>query len=270
MAQMSQNGTHYTLEGRHDAPVVVLIHGLGLHQGIWVDFVPHLVRRYRVLNYDLFGHGRSVKSTKAPTLSVLAMQLRELLDELGIRCATLVGFSLGGMINRRFATDYPAYVAALAIFNSPHERGAAQQKRVEQRATQSDEGGIEATIDATIERWFTPGYRQRHPQAVERVRRWVLDNDLDSYRQYRWVLANGVVELISLQPPIQKPVLIVTCENDSGSTPTMSYAISDKIEQAQVLIVPHLQHMGLLEQPSAFIEPLMTFLSKHAKLGDRV
>ncbi len=94
------------------------------------------------------------------------------------------------------------------------------------------------------------------------MRQWVLANDPVIYTRCHQVLAGGVVELIRPDPPIEKPALVMTCENDSGSTPAMAHAIATEIPGAQTIIVPHLQHMGLSEQPALFTRPLLAFLSE--------
>jgi len=88
----------------------------------------------------------------------------------------------------------------------------------------------------------------------------VLANDAHNYALAREVLAFGVVELIRPQPPIVKPALVMTCENDSGSTPAMSQAIASEIDGAEVIIVPGLKHMGLAENPGFFITAMAEFL----------
>ena len=128
MAERARDGTEFELTGPSDAPLVTLIHGLGLNRGMWREHVEIISGRYRVLSYDLLGHGRSAPPAEKPTLSLFAEQLRGLLDDVGANMAALVGFSLGGMINRRFALDHPTRVSALAILNSPHERGAEAQR----------------------------------------------------------------------------------------------------------------------------------------------
>lgn len=262
MATLSKNGTTYTLSGPSDAPVVALIHGLGLNRHTWREHVPALSQRYRVLNYDLYGHGESVAPPVTASLTLFAQQLRELCDELRIDQCALVGFSLGGMINRRFAMDYSQRASALAILNSPHERDPAAQKLVEERASQTTAGGAAATIDSTLERWFTADFLATRTDLVNEIRDWVLGNDPASYVQCRWVLANGVIELIHPQPPITTPSLVITCENDSGSTPAMAMAIAAEIGDAQTLIVPALQHMGLVERPDVFVNAVLGFLDE--------
>jgi pimeloyl-ACP methyl ester carboxylesterase len=262
MSKTSRNGSVYELSGPADARVIVLVHGLGLNRHVWQKFSSRFAHRYRVLNYDLYGHGESARPQGTPSLTMFSEQLLGLLDELAIDQCSIIGFSLGGMINRRFAMDHPDRLRALAILNSPHEREPEAQKQVEQRALDSAAGGPGATLDATIERWFTADFIAANPDFIATVRGWVQANDPASYALCRQVLAFGVVELIRPQPPITHPTLIMTCEHDSGSTPAMSQTIASEIDGAQVVIVPGLQHMGLCENPSFFIAALVEFLEE--------
>ena len=260
---VSRAGTAYDLTGPQGAPVVAMIHGLGLTRGAtYRKMIPALADRYRVLSYDLCGHGESAIPSEEPSLTVLSEQLIALMDELGIDQAALVGFSLGGMINRRVAMDHPGRVSALAILNSPHERGEEQQRLVEERARDTSAGGPGATIDATLERWFTPAFRASRPEVLDEVRDVVMSNHHENYAKHRYVLAAGVVELIRPDPPITHPTLIITSERDSGQPPEMSHAIGSEIAGSQVIILPELQHMGLVERPDLFAEPVKGFLRR--------
>ena len=258
--QTSSNGSRYELSGVAAAPVIVLIHGLGLNRQVWEKYRSRLGQRYRVLTYDLYGHGESAPPPRAPGLTLFSEQLIGLMDELAIDQCVLVGFSLGGMINRRVAIDHPDRVSALAILNSPHERGVEAQARAERQAMDAAAGGPGATLEAAIERWFTHEFRNNHSDFIEQVRGWVLANDPQIYALCRQVLAFGVVELIRPEPPITHPTLVISCEHDSGSTPAMSQAIASEIAGAEVVIVPDLRHMGLTENPSFFINALSEFL----------
>ena len=249
--------TAFAISGPNDAPVIVLIHGLGLHRRIWDDLLEPLSDRYRVVSYDLWGHGESGPLPQPASLGLFARQCVELLDHLEIPKAGLVGFSLGGMINRRVAIDSPERVSALGVLNSPHQRSPQAQQLVEERAAATSAGDLSATLDATLERWLTP---TATPALVARVSEWVLANNIDTFRQVRQVLANGVTELIDPQPAITVPTLVLTCEHDSGSTPSMAHAIAAEIVGAKTVIVPYLQHLGLLENPEPFVAALRGFL----------
>jgi len=265
MSEQTPCGTAYTQYSPSSSSksCIVLVHGLGLTQATWEGHVQALVQRYTVVTYDLYGHGESAPPPEVPSLTLFAKQLDQLLTHLEIDAAHIVGFSLGGMINRRFALDYPSRALSLGIFNSPHQRSPEAQKLVEERAAASDAGGPAATIDTTIARWFTPTFIDTRPDYIERIKSWVLANDPKSYAQCRMVLAAGVTELIKPATPITHPALVMTCEHDSGSTPAMSHAIAAEISGAQTVIVPHLQHMGLTESPALFTEPLLLFLTSH-------
>ena len=257
----AKNGTAYTLSGPKGQPTLVLIHGLGLDRQTWRHYQPVLEARYQVVNLDLFGHGQSRLPPQTPSLTLFSEQILSLLNELNIECSILIGFSLGGMINRRFALDHPDRLSGLVILNSPHERGKDAQKLVEQRAAQTAAAGPSANIEQTLARWFTAEFRERHSEVVNEIRQRVLSNDTASYAQCRQVLANGVLELIRPKTPISAPALVMTCEHDSGSTPQMSVSIADEMTNATVEIVPVLQHMGLVEDPDRFLASILRFLT---------
>ncbi len=261
---ITRTGTRYDLTGPAGAAVVVFVHGLGLTRQTWDAFLPVLSQSFRVLTYDLCGHGESALPHEKPSLTVLSDQLAALLDELAIARATIIGFSLGGMINRRFAIDHPSRVTGLVILNSPHERSPEAQRMVEDRAAQTEAGGPAATMDSTLARWFTPRFRHDAPDLVANIRAAVLANDPDNYARHRQVLAGGVMELIRPAPPLTIPTLVMTCEHDSGSTPAMSVAIASEIPGAETVIVPGLQHLGLIERPDLFIQPILRFLGRGA------
>ena len=257
------NGTAFCLTGPVDAPVVVFIHGLGLCRDVFADMLPAYVA-YRVLTYDLYGHGASEPPPIKASLKVYADQLKGLMDHLGIPRAHIVGFSIGGMINRRFALDHRNKTASLIILNSPHDRGPEAQTMVEARAKSVREQGAFSTFDAALKRWFTPEYLASGTGAAK-VRAWREAVDAESYAQATWVLANGVVELTGRDGEINAPTLVITCENDSGSTPEMGSNIAAEIAGAQTIIIPKLQHLGLMEQPDVYTKPIRYFLERQSQ-----
>ncbi len=264
----TQNGTAYRLIGtrdaNNDAPVVVLIHGLGLCSSLWDEYLDVLSTRFRVLIYDLYGHGASLPASVPLNLSVFAEQLADLLDALAIDRVHLVGFSIGGMINRKFAASNPHRLHSLVIMNSPHIREPDAQRAVESRALSVAGQGALATMEAALERWFSPAYRANNPPALDAVRNWRLSADAGSYAESAWVLADGVKEF-NEKGNYQRnyPCLVMTCENDSGSTPAMSRAIvADFSGRAELRIIPELRHLGLMERPDLFIAEIMRFLTK--------
>jgi pimeloyl-ACP methyl ester carboxylesterase len=178
MEKVAPDGTAYDLTGPDGAPVLALIHGLGLCRHVWDGLLQDFAQ-YRVLNYDLYGHGDSAPTRDTASLAVYSDQLAGLMDHLGIATATVIGFSVGGMINRRFALDHGERLDALVILNSPHDRGDAAQAHVEARALAARDQGAMATMGAALKRWFTPGYLTTGTGA-DQVRDWRARADPES------------------------------------------------------------------------------------------
>jgi pimeloyl-ACP methyl ester carboxylesterase len=248
----------------HHLPLI-LIHGLGLDHHCFDGIVPDLAKTHRVITFDLAGHGETpCVEDKRPSLDLFARQTRAVMERLDIDKAVLIGFSLGGMINRRFAMDYPDQAAGLVIMNSPHNRGEAGQKAVEDRARKTRDEGVATTMDATLARWYTAPFRENHPEIMQQTADQLTRNDPDWYADCRFVLAAGIRELIRPQPPIDCPCLVITCEHDSGSTVAMSHAITSEMISSETVIIPDLQHMGLIEAPSLFSDEIIHYLKTHS------
>ncbi len=245
-----------------EGPPVILIHGLGLNRHCWDWTVPALADRYRVVTYDLYGHGESAAPPETPSLSLFARQVAGLMEDLGIERAAIAGFSLGGMIARRFAQDFPDRAHALAILHSPHRRSPEAQAAILARVEQARTEGPAATVEAALERWFTASYRAGNPAVMDRVRGWVLANERAVYHTIYQVLAEGVEEIVAPDPPLSLPVLALTGDEDYGNGPAMTHAIAAEIDGADAVILPGLRHMALAEDPEAVNRPLRAFLDR--------
>ncbi|MCP5072923.1 MAG: alpha/beta fold hydrolase [Rhodobacteraceae bacterium] len=254
------DGTAFELTGPVDAPFVVLVHGLGLNRECWQWTTPALSDAYRVLIYDLYGHGGSVTPPEQPSLSLFSRQLQVLLDHCGVSAASITGFSLGGMIARRFAQDAPDRAQALIILHSPHQRTDRAQTAILKRVIQARDDGPQVTIDAALERWFTDSFRASNPALMDQVRSWVLANRKDIYHKIYRVLADGIDEIVAPDPPISCPALVITGDEDFGNGPEMAQAIAAEIAGAETLILPGLRHMALAENPDAVNQPVRRFL----------
>lgn len=253
-------GTAYDLTGPQGAPVVVLIHGLGLTRAVWQWLLPDLAR-YRTLSYDLIGHGETAPPQGQPSLADLAQQLAQLLDHLNIDRAAIVGFSLGGMVARRFAQDHPARTTALAILHSAHRRSDKAQAAILFRVAEAEAHGPAATVELALQRWYTEAAHATRPDLMNLTRAWVLANDPRVYPRLYRILAHGVEEIVAPQPPITCPTLVLTADEDHGNGPGMSAAIASEIPGSRLVILRGLRHMALAEDPQAVNRPVLDFLA---------
>ena len=255
-------GTAYRTFGDPARPTILMIHGLGLAQQLFDHMVEALSAQHQLVTYDLYGHGKSAPPPNTADLFLYAQQIEELIAHLDVGPVHLVGFSIGGMINRKFAMQSPSKLRSLVIWNSPHDRGEKGQQEVEARAKTVRDQGTMSTLPGAIKRWFTPGFIERQPDTVDLVRQWRELVDAEGYAQAAWVLANGVRELIAPPTPIRVPTFVLTCQNDSGSTPQHAYQIMAEIDDAEIAIIDDLQHLGLMEAPQAFVDITLDFINR--------
>ena len=258
-AQTASDGTCFEVrEG--PGPAVVLVHGLGLNRHMWQWQRDALAERYTVISYDLFGHGDSPAPPEPPSLTLFSNQLRRLIDEVTVPKAAVAGFSLGGMIARRFAMDHASRLWALAILHSAHQREQAAHDAIQSRVHQARRDGPAATIDAALERWFSQSFHRANPEVMQQVRDWVMANSKDVYPDIYQVLVDGVDELIAPSPAVHCPTLVMTGSEDYGNSAEMTHAIAAEIPGAKTVILPGLRHMAMAENPARFNSELLEFL----------
>ena len=99
----------YTIDGRDDAPALLLIHSLGTSHALWDQQLPPLVDRYRLIRYDMRGHGKSSAPPGEFTIEQLGHDALAVLDAAGATTAVVCGISLGGLtsISARPAASPP-------------------------------------------------------------------------------------------------------------------------------------------------------------------
>ena len=158
----------HTLEGPDDAPVVVFSNSLGTTGLMWDAQAAALSDRFRVLRYGTRGHGGTPATPGPYTVGELAGDVIALLDRLELERVSFCGLSIGGMAAMWLGVNAPERIERLAICCTAMQLPPAEMWM--ERAAQVRAEGMESVVDATIERWFTPAFRERGPEVVERIR----------------------------------------------------------------------------------------------------
>lgn len=252
-------GTHVRATGA-GAPLV-LIHGVGLDLEIWEPLVPRLQPRRRLIRYDMRGHGLSAKPPGPYRLDDFVDQLDRLATALGLAPFDLAGFSMGGMVAEAFAARFPERVRRLALLHTVHDRNTAERAAVAARLAQVEAGDLEGSIEAAIARWLNTTFRKSHPDAVAAVEQRMRGNDRAAYLASYRVFATADAEVLPLLDRIRCPILVLTGEYDTGSTPAMAKALVARLPAATLAILPGLRHLSLLEAPEQVAVALDRFLS---------
>lgn len=225
-----------------------------------------LSRQCRVTRYDLLGHGDALPLTAPVTSADFNAQVLSVLDRCGIDRAVLMGFSLGGVIARTVAAAHPDRVAGLVLLNTISIRPPDIQRQVRERADRIDAGETDGISEQAIERWFTPRFRDTHPEVIEAVLDRLGRNNAGSYRHAYRYFAESDAAATATHGSIHTPSLVITGADDRNSTPAMAHEIAreiaGEITGASAHILPGLRHMGLVEDPNAVIDLVVPFL-KH-------
>jgi 3-oxoadipate enol-lactonase len=250
----------YNLLGSKDAPVVVLGHALGSSSEIWGYQLPLLTPKFRVLAYDIPGHGESDPPVGQDSYDDLAADLAELLDHAQIGRMTLVGLSIGGMIAQHFALLYPDRLQALVLCSTGAQTNEAGKKIFAERIARVNEGGIETQVEGSIGRWFTPQFVSRAPATVEWVR--ALYRKTSPAGFINGCRAIQGLDTLDRLSGITAPTLLIPGELDPAFPESVSRAIQSKIKNARLEVLTGAAHIGNVERPHEFNEILLQFLAE--------
>ncbi|MGN7285854.1 alpha/beta fold hydrolase [Shouchella rhizosphaerae] len=256
-----RDGTFFKREG--EGPTVVFIHGVGMDHKMWSPIIFLLKKNYQVISYDMLGHGASKKIKGTVSIFDFASQLKQLLMNLEVERAHLVGFSMGGFVAQALAILHPECVETLTLMNVVADRSEDQQKSVAARVEQVRENGHKSTIEPAISRWFTSEFVEKQPETIQKVRKRLELNDYHSYLAAYSVFAKADQDLWPRLSEIKHPCLILTGENDMGSTVGMSLKMEKVIRNSKVIIVTGQKHMLPLELPQKVAKLLMTFFKEN-------
>lgn len=244
---------HHRFDGPEDAPVLVLSNSLGSTLELWDGNVAALARRYRVLRYDHRGHGRSAAPAGPYTVSELAGDVLELLDELALEQVTLCGLSLGGAVAMWVARYAPARVERLVLCCTAARFGEPEVWA--ERAATVRERGLEAIVDDVMERWFTPTFRASRPEVVAGFRAMFVATSAEGYAACCDALGGWAFsgELGS----IAVPTLALAAADDPATPPEQLELIAAGIPGAELVVLPDCAHLVNVEQPEAFAEAVL-------------
>jgi (E)-2-((N-methylformamido)methylene)succinate hydrolase len=246
--------TRYTVEG--SGPPVLLIHGVGARLDNWDGVAAVLTRNFKIVRYDLRGHGQSSKVPGPYTLDMFADDGAALLNHLGIAPAHVAGHSLGGMIAITLARKHPQRVDRLAVLSAAGGRTQDERRRVMERIALIASGIPGDHFRNSLSRWFTDEFRAANPQLMEQYAARNRENDPACYAAAYAVLATG--EVAPDLKHVKAPTLVVTGEHDLGSNPRMSRFIHEGIAGSELRILPRLRHSILIETPrtvAGLLEP---------------
>lgn len=246
--------TGYSITGSGEP--LVLIHGVGLDRHMWKHLVPRLANHFNVISYDFLGHGESDLPSEEAALAEYIEQFIDLIDRLKLDSVHVLGFSMGALIAQAIAAKHLKRVNKLVVLNTVFKRDAEQRQQILGRLDALKEGGLEASYDAALKRWFQD--EPNNPD-IPWIRERMLSNNFDGYlRSYRrFALADSEIDIDA----IQAPTLVMTGELDGNSTPAMSEALASQLKSAKAIIVSKQRHMMPMTDSDTVAKHVLEFLA---------
>jgi 3-oxoadipate enol-lactonase len=251
---------NYDLSGKKGGPVVMLSHSLGCNLHMWDPQIPVLEPQFQVLRYDTRGHGNSETPKGAYTLEQMVDDVLRLLDELGMGRVHFVGLSMGGMIGQGLALKYPGRLLSLALCDTASVIPVEAQPLWEERIGIVRDKGLQALLEATLERWFTPSYLSKNPPAVQNIRKQFLATPVAGYIGCSEAIRR--LNYLDRLSEIKLPTLIMVGEEDPGTPVAASEAMHKRISNSKLVVLPSARHLSNIEQTGIFNKALVEFLKQ--------
>ena len=246
---------HYRLEGREEAPVLMLSNSLGTALGMWDPQVRAFIMRYRLLRYDSRGHGRSEVTPGPYTIERLGRDALAVLDALGLQRVMVCGLSKGGMVGQWLGANAPDRVEKLVLCNTSAHIGAPEvwNQRIETVRAM----GMGAIVPGVIDRWFTRPFREGAPEEVAKVRAMLEATDPEGY-----VACCAAVRDMDLRDAIRgirAPTLVIAGHHDLPTPPDHGRLIADSIQGARMVTLDA-AHLSNVEAQADFTKAVLDFL----------
>jgi 3-oxoadipate enol-lactonase len=255
MPVLTANGEtiHYIKEG--SGPVVVLIHSLGASAQVWREQIAALKASHAVVAFDCRGHGQSSANGEV-SMATAALDLKAVLDHLGIARCHLVGLSMGGPIALMFNARWPGVAQSLVLADSFVKPGEGSAERV--AATK------EAIAYISMQEYGTQYAAQRlHPTTSLDIQdELAAEVAKVSPKAYNETMASALLgDFSDALAAVEVPTLVLVGEDDDVTPRSISEEIAGAIEGAQLTVIANAGHLSNLDNPMAFNAALVAFFS---------
>ncbi|MDE0588638.1 alpha/beta fold hydrolase [Halocynthiibacter sp. C4] len=248
---------HWQEDGSPTGEPIVFAHALGTNLRVW-DAVfaacPEL-SAYRLIRYDIRGHGKSSTPPPPYTMGALIGEAEALIEHLGIKDCVFVGAHLGGQIAQGLAVKRLDQIRALVLVNTAAKIGIKTKWDAQLEALQKN--GMQAA-ESAAKRWFSRA--NQNPPEAEHWRTVLLQNSLDGYIGCCHAMSG--TDFFTPVSGLRLSTLGLSAYNDTLIPPDLMRDTVELIHGADFQIMPRAAHLSMIEQPVDFGERLTDFLKK--------
>lgn len=249
---------HYTLEGRVDGLPLVFIHSLGTELRIWDSVVSHFARDFKIVRYDLRGHGLSDSPPGPYSIRDHVNDLAGLLAYVQVEAAIPVGISVGGMIAIAYAAARPERIKALVLCDTGPTIGTAASWN--ERIETLRQNGMDSMADAILARWVTPSFSKRCPADYRGYYNMLTRTSVIGYTSTCETLRD--TDLTEIAQSLKTKTLVLCGSEDISTPPALGRALAESLADARFSLVENAAHLPCIEQSSMVADLIRQFLQE--------
>ena len=279
------NGIDLYYEIHGSGEPLLMIEGLGYSAWMWYKQIPVFSKRYQVILFDNRGAGNTDKPDSEYSIEIMADDASGLLRTLGIGPVHVLGISLGGFIAQELALRHPDLVKSLSLVSTnsgPGKRAMRNSQHVnglfklwgilpgtfEMGGKASVPLGFEYGITKEdrirygLSLAFTPEYFRQHPEEIDRIVRWRLENPQPGYAWTRQLMAGMNFDSSGRAENIHAPTLVMNGTEDRIVTPESARELAGSIPDSRYIEIEGSGHLLFIERSDEFNETVMGFLDE--------
>ena len=250
MEKVNINGLQLAYDRRGKGPALVLLHGFPLDHHLWEEVVPLLDDTFDVITPDLRGFGESTIGDSQPGMDDYASDIAELLDQLEIAKAAIVGHSMGGYVALAFARLYPERVSGLGLVSSQVLADAPERKEGRYKsAADVEANGIGSVVESMAPKFTSDERLQGYARTA------MQQQPASAYISALKAMAERVDSTPFLSS-FDFPVVVIHGDSDSLIPIDRAREVKSALPQAHLVEVPGAGHMPMMEAREKTAEAL--------------
>lgn len=246
---------HVEVEGREQAPLLMLSNSLGTTLHMWDDQVTPFTEHFRLVRYDRRGHGQSGVPRGSCTIERLGRDALAIMDGLGLKTVNWCGLSIGGMVGMWLGANAPQRLDKLILSNTACYMPA--RELWDERIKTARERGMAPLVEATLERWFTKEFREREPESIARMRAMLLSTSPQGYASCGEAIRDMDQRETITRIPV--PTLIIAGRHDPATTLESAEFMRERIAGASMAVL-EAAHISNVERPDDYTRTVLGFL----------
>ncbi len=222
--------------------------------------------RINSMTIDFPGFGNTPVNPRLESMTQYAREIFQLHQKLKISRAIFVGLSMGGYVALALYKEHPEIFYGLVLANT---RATADNDETRHRRNSVIQELVKTKNPAPVitqhtERFFTPHFRQSHPEIVESTVKWMKNAQLAGIIQAQKAMSTRE-NLQKLLPDIRFPVLVIAGEQDTLIPVSEGRGMAEELSQGELKIIRDAAHLSNLEKPQEFNKYLIQYYRKIAK-----